>query len=49
MPRHRFDCPYCEADILVDSNVKSGLLDDGCPICLAPVTTEAFSRAMNAE
>lgn len=42
MSCHQFVCPTCDADIVVDADVRAGILEDGCPVCLAPVTTGDF-------
>jgi len=42
--RYRFDCTSCEARVGVDEYVRTLLLDEGCPLCEARVTTTAFAR-----
>ncbi|WP_191967071.1 MULTISPECIES: hypothetical protein [Haloferax] len=49
MSRHQFHCPSCGADVVVDDRVRRYVLDDGCLLCLAPVTDDAFEMVAEAE
>lgn len=39
---YRFNCQSCGQSVVVDERVRASILDDGCLICLAPATEEAF-------
>ena len=39
---HRFVCPTCSQDIAVNGKMRRAILENGCPVCTAAVTTDAF-------
>lgn len=46
MPREFvFDCPACDSTVIVDDDIRSAILADGCVLCRAPVDTDSFVRA----
>jgi hypothetical protein len=47
--RFVFDCPSCRAEMHVDAAIRAELLADGCVLCRAPVTSDAFSAPVDAE
>lgn len=49
MSHHRFSCSGCGAVIVVDDVVRAGIIDDGCPICLAPASPSNFALAPDPE
>jgi len=38
-----FDCPECDESLSVNGSMREALLDRGCVICGAELTTSAFS------
>jgi hypothetical protein len=43
MPREFvFDCPACEVRVIVDADIRSAVLEDGCVVCRGSVDTDAF-------
>lgn len=42
---HRFVCPECAEDLEVNDSMKEALIDNGCVICGASVSEEAFSSS----
>jgi hypothetical protein len=40
-----FDCPACRSEMRVDADVREEMLTDGCVLCRAPVTDDAFAEA----
>ena len=44
-----FDCPACEAEVAVDADIRSALLEDGCVRCRRPVTSDAFVRTADGD
>ncbi|SDN10344.1 hypothetical protein SAMN04487949_3377 [Halogranum gelatinilyticum] len=38
-----FTCPECALETDVDGDIRAELLEDGCLLCDASVTTDAFS------
>ncbi|WP_411965684.1 hypothetical protein [Haloferax sp. YSMS24] len=49
MSRHHFHCPSCGADVVVDDVIRRSILDEGCLLCLAAVTDDAFEATVGAE
>lgn len=49
MTRRRFSCPSCEAVVVVDAGVHATILEDGCPLCLAPVSEADFEAVVETE
>lgn len=47
--RFVFDCPSCSAEMHVDADIRTEILADGCVLCRASVTTDAFSRAVGSD
>ena len=47
--RFVFDCPSCGAEMNVDADIRAEILADGCVLCRAAVTAEAFTTATSAE
>lgn len=45
MADHEFRCPDCEQHIEMDSSMRDTVLQTGCPVCGASVTSEQFSAA----
>ena len=41
---YNFACPECAEVISVNDGMREALLDNGCVICGADVSPEAFSR-----
>lgn len=41
---YRFDCPACGESLEVNDSMKRALIEQGCVICGAPVTTAAFTE-----
>jgi Zn-finger nucleic acid-binding protein len=41
--RFVFDCPACETEMVVDADVRSDVLADGCVLCRAPVDAGDFA------
>ena len=39
-----FDCPECSAEMDVDGNIRTLILEDGCVLCEAGVEEDRFSR-----
>jgi predicted RNA-binding Zn-ribbon protein involved in translation (DUF1610 family) len=37
-----FDCPECGESILVNSEMQTVLIEQGCVVCSAPVTESDF-------
>jgi hypothetical protein len=45
MPREFvFDCPACDSEIIVDDDIRSEILTDGCVMCRTTVDTDSFVR-----
>jgi hypothetical protein len=43
MPRsYRFNCRSCGQSVVVDEQIHTSILEDGCLICLAPATEAEF-------
>ncbi|MDY7081657.1 MAG: zinc ribbon domain-containing protein [Halobacteria archaeon] len=42
--KYEFVCPECSQDIIVDRSVRKSLLEEGCIICEADVTTGDFTK-----
>ncbi|ELZ94788.1 hypothetical protein C440_06927 [Haloferax mucosum ATCC BAA-1512] len=42
---YTFVCPVCDESMLVNDSMRDALLDNGCVICSASLTTDAFSSA----
>jgi endogenous inhibitor of DNA gyrase (YacG/DUF329 family) len=40
--RFVFDCPACTTEVVVDADVRSDVLANGCVLCRAPVDTSDF-------
>lgn len=40
-----FICPTCDETLEVNASMRDALLEKGCVICGAAVTSEAFSEA----
>jgi hypothetical protein len=47
--RFVFDCPACEVEVIVDADVRSEVLDDGCLMCRMPVDTDSFVPASESD
>jgi hypothetical protein len=47
--RFVFDCPSCSAEMHVDADIRAELLAEGCVLCRAPVTPDAFTTASGVE
>lgn len=46
---YTFICPQCGESLEVNGSMKDALLDRGCVICQAAVTTEAFTRQSSSD
>ncbi|AFK18191.1 MULTISPECIES: DUF7560 family zinc ribbon protein [Haloferax] len=42
---YTFVCPECAESMLVNDSMRDALLDNGCVICSASLTQDAFSHA----
>ncbi|ELZ83698.1 MULTISPECIES: DUF7560 family zinc ribbon protein [Haloferax] len=40
---YTFVCPECAESMLVNDSMRDALLENGCVICSAALTTDAFS------
>lgn len=40
----QFVCAECRQEIAVNSAMREAILDNGCPVCAAPATVDAFER-----
>jgi transcription elongation factor Elf1 len=40
-----FDCPSCGASMAVNASMRDALVENGCVVCGASVTAEAFSSS----
>lgn len=43
MQEYEFDCPDCGQHIEVNDPMRDAILTNGCPICSAAVTADAFA------
>ena len=44
MEEYQFTCPECAQEIAVNSEMRSAILSNGCPVCAAGVASEDFDR-----
>lgn len=42
--RHRFECRGCGAHVVVDSDVRDSILEEGCPLCDAAAAEGDFEH-----
>ena len=42
MEEYQFTCPECTQAIAVNEQMRVAILDNGCPVCAAPVTQADF-------
>lgn len=42
MEEHQFVCAECTQEITVNREMRDAILTNGCPVCAAPVTDDAF-------
>lgn len=47
--RFVFDCPSCSTEMHVDADIRAEMLADGCVLCRASVTADAFTEAVGPE
>jgi hypothetical protein len=47
--RFVFDCPSCSAEMHVDADIRAEILAEGCVLCRAAVTTDAFGQSVDSE
>jgi endogenous inhibitor of DNA gyrase (YacG/DUF329 family) len=40
---YQFTCPECLQEIAVNEEMRAAIITNGCPVCAASVTGEAFS------
>ncbi|MFK5603544.1 MULTISPECIES: hypothetical protein [unclassified Haloferax] len=40
---YTFVCPECAESMLVNDSMRDALLENGCVVCSAALTTDAFS------
>ncbi|WP_254841069.1 DUF7560 family zinc ribbon protein [Natronomonas marina] len=45
---YTFVCPACDESLAVDTGMKDALIENGCVICRATVTADAFTRMPSA-
>jgi predicted nucleic acid-binding Zn ribbon protein len=43
MEEYQFVCTECAQKIAVNEEMRSAILENGCPVCAAAVTPEMFS------
>jgi predicted nucleic acid-binding Zn ribbon protein len=42
MEEYQFTCTECTQEITVNEQMQAAILDNGCPVCAAPVSGENF-------
>jgi hypothetical protein len=47
--RFVFDCPGCDARVVVDAAIRAELLAEGCVLCRTSVSAEDFSRRRGSD
>lgn len=43
-----FVCPECGESLVVNDSMREALIEQGCVVCGAPLTAEAFSRGSSS-
>ncbi|ARS89495.1 DUF7560 family zinc ribbon protein [Natrarchaeobaculum aegyptiacum] len=43
MSRYEFSCPECGQEIEVNESMREAMLEHGCPVCGATVTSGTFA------
>lgn len=46
---HAFDCPECGEDLEVNEPMKAALIERGCVICGATVSSDAFTHTSDQD
>lgn len=46
---YSFVCPKCDESLEVNDSMKDALIDSGCVICRAAVTSEAFTQIQSSD
>lgn len=44
---YEFECPQCGEQFEVNDGMRDTLLEHGCPVCTASVSTAAFSPVVS--
>lgn len=44
MEEYQFTCPECTQEIDVNTEMRSAILANGCPVCAARVADDSFDR-----